>query len=52
MKAGKIARVTQVTSNGVVEARRSTGMSQAEFASALHPEMFPERFLHEVPSFG
>jgi len=36
MKAGKFARVTQVTVNEVVEARQSTGMSQAEFASALH----------------
>jgi putative transcriptional regulator len=36
MKAGKFARVTQVAINEVVEARQSTGMSQAEFASALH----------------
>jgi putative transcriptional regulator len=36
MKARKFARVTQVTVNEVVEARQSTGMSQAEFASALH----------------
>ena len=36
MKAGKFARVTQVALNEVVEARQSTGMSQAEFASALH----------------
>jgi putative transcriptional regulator len=36
MKAGKFARVTQVAVNEVVEARQSTGMSQAEFASALH----------------
>lgn len=36
MKAGKFARVTQVVVNEVVEARQSTGMSQAEFASALH----------------
>jgi len=35
MKAGKFARVTQVEVNEVVEARQSTGMSQAEFASAL-----------------
>ncbi len=35
MKAGKFARVTQVQLNEVVEARQSTGMSQAEFASAL-----------------
>ena len=36
MKAGKFARVTQVAINEVVEARQNTGMSQAEFASALH----------------
>lgn len=36
MKAAKFARVTQVAVNDVVEARQSTGMSQAEFASALH----------------
>jgi len=36
MKARKFGRVTQVTVNEVVEARQSTGMSQAEFASALH----------------
>ena len=36
MKAKKFARVTQVAVNEVVEARQSTGMSQAEFASALH----------------
>ena len=36
MKAGKFGRVTQVAINDVVEARQSTGMSQAEFASALH----------------
>lgn len=36
MKTGRIARVTQVAINEVVEARQSTGMSQAEFASALH----------------
>ena len=35
MKARKFARVTQVPVNEVVEARQSTGMSQAEFASAL-----------------
>ena len=35
MKARKFARVTQVELNEVVEARQSTGMSQAEFASAL-----------------
>ena len=36
MKARKFSRVTEVTVNEVVEARQSTGMSQAEFASALH----------------
>jgi putative transcriptional regulator len=36
MKAEEFARVTQVAINEVVEARQSTGMSQAEFASALH----------------
>ena len=35
MKAGQAARVTQVTHNEVIEARQSTGLSQAEFASAL-----------------
>ena len=35
MKARDFARVTQVAQNEVVEARQSTGMSQAEFASAL-----------------
>lgn len=36
MKARKFARVTEVAVNEVVLARQSTGMSQAEFASALH----------------
>ncbi len=36
IKAKKFARVTPVAVNEVVEARQSTGMSQAEFASALH----------------
>ena len=36
MKARKFARVTRVAVNEVVEARQSAGMSQAEFASALH----------------
>jgi putative transcriptional regulator len=36
MKAGNFARVTQVEINEVVEARQRTGMSRAEFASALH----------------
>ena len=35
MKARKIARVTQVQLNEVVEARQSTGVSQAVCASAL-----------------
>lgn len=35
MKARNFARVTQVAQNEVVEARQGTGMSQAEFASAL-----------------
>ena len=36
MKARKFARVTRVRVNEVAEARQSAGMSQAEFASALH----------------
>ena len=36
MKAAKFARVTQVAVNEVVQARQGAGMSQAEFASALH----------------
>ena len=36
MMARKSARIAQVAINEVVEARHSTGMSQAEFASALH----------------
>jgi putative transcriptional regulator len=35
MKARNFARVTHVEVNEVVEARQSTGMSQAEFATAL-----------------
>jgi len=35
MKAGTYARVTHVPLNEVVEARQGTGLSQAEFASAL-----------------
>ncbi len=35
MKAQKFARVTQVEVNEVVQARQSTGLSQADFASAL-----------------
>jgi putative transcriptional regulator len=36
MKAKKFARVTEVAVNEVVQARQGTGMSQAEFATALH----------------
>ena len=35
MKARDFARTTEIKVNEVVEARQSTGMSQAEFASAL-----------------
>ena len=35
MNARKFARVTEVEVNEVVRARQSTGLSQAEFASAL-----------------
>ena len=35
MKARNFARATEVPVNEVVQARQSTGMSQAEFASAL-----------------
>jgi len=35
MRARDFARATDVAVNEVVEARRSTGMSQSEFASAL-----------------
>ena len=35
MKAGKVGRVTKIEVNEVVQARRSTGMSQTEFAEAL-----------------
>ena len=35
MKAHKFARVTEVEANEVVRARQGTGLSQAEFASAL-----------------
>ena len=35
MKTRKFARVTEVQVNEVVRARQSTGLSQAEFASAL-----------------
>ena len=35
MKAAKAARVTKVEPNEVVQARQSTGLSQAQFAEAL-----------------
>ena len=35
MKASQAARVTKIEVNEVVQARRGTGMSQAEFAGAL-----------------
>ena len=35
MKAREFPRVTKIDVNEVLEARQSTGMSQAEFASAL-----------------
>jgi putative transcriptional regulator len=35
MKACNFARVTEVPLNEVIEARQNTGLSQAEFASAL-----------------
>ena len=35
MKAAKSARVTRVEPNEVVQARQSTGLSQAQFAEAL-----------------
>ena len=36
MKASQAARVTKIQVNEVVQARQGTGMSQAEFAGALH----------------
>jgi len=36
MKAGKIARATQVEPNEVASARIKTGLSQSQFAEALH----------------
>lgn len=36
MKAGKAARKTQVAPNQVAEARMRTGLSQVQFAQALH----------------
>ena len=35
MKARNFARVTEIEVNAVIQARQSTGMSQAEFASVL-----------------
>ena len=35
MKTRNFARVTEIEINAVVQARQSTGMTQAEFASAL-----------------
>lgn len=35
MKARQFARVTEIELNEVADARRSTGLSQAEFATAL-----------------
>ena len=35
MKTRSFARVTEIEINAVVQARQSTGMTQAEFASAL-----------------
>ena len=36
MKAAKAARVTDVEPNEVAQARQKTGLSQAQFAEALH----------------
>jgi putative transcriptional regulator len=36
MKAGQVARKTTVTQNEVAAARLKTGLSQAQFAKALH----------------
>ena len=36
MKVGTAARVTQVELNEVAQARQNTGLSQAQFAEALH----------------
>lgn len=36
MKAGKAARATQAAPNQVAAARQKTGLSQAQFAKALH----------------
>jgi len=44
MKAGKAARSSWVESNAVAEARGKTGLTQKEFAEALH---ISPRTLHE-----
>jgi len=36
MKAGKAARATQVAPNEIAAARMKTGLSQVQFAKALH----------------
>lgn len=36
MKAAQASRVTKIEPNDVVQARQSTGLSQAQFAEALH----------------
>ncbi|WP_049722191.1 helix-turn-helix domain-containing protein [Gilvimarinus polysaccharolyticus] len=36
MKAGKVARTTEVSPNEVAAARIKTGLSQSQFAQALH----------------
>lgn len=36
MKAGKVARTTEITPNEVAAARLKTGLSQMDFAHALH----------------
>lgn len=36
MKAGYVARKTEVSDNEVAQARRRTGLSQSEFAQALN----------------
>jgi putative transcriptional regulator len=36
MKAGKAARATQIAPNEVAAARMKTGLSQTQFAKALH----------------
>jgi putative transcriptional regulator len=36
MKAGRVARATKVEPSEIAQARQSIGLSQAEFATALH----------------